>query len=377
MLRRGRQQQAATIERLRNCAKLIIHEARDNAAKTNFAHSCDFVHASARTAKLLCEVECAARTDVTLLITGETGTGKEVLAAQIHAWSGRQGHLVTVNCAGLHEGLIESEVFGHRKGAFTDATQDHAGAAKRASGGTLFLDEIGEISPVNQAKLLRLLESKEIKAVGSDMAERIDLRIIAATNRNLSKLVREGRFRLDLYHRLCVFVVEIPPLRERAEDIRPLAEHFIATALKRNHRRMTFSEEALATIARLELRGNARELRSLIERMVIFGSDGGEATPLAVHNAALQHTAAAATLDDLQIDVLRKRRSCSLANEIKAYEKELIRGALQKSSGSITEAARLLGISHQALTKKINSAHQDLQSARKQPRRRSIFRKET
>lgn len=375
LLLRREAQSIETTERLRACARLIIQAARGVTAKMEHAHAGAFIHASPRTRELLDQVERAARTNVTILITGETGTGKEVLAAQIHAWSGRPGAFVAVNCAGLNENLIESEVFGHRRGAFTDAIQDHAGAAKSAAYGTLFLDEIGELSPANQAKLLRLLESKEIKAVGSDATEQIDVRIVAATNRDLSKLVSEGRFRLDLYHRLCVFEVEIPPLRERAEDIRPLAEHFITAALERHKRQLTFPEETLAAISKLELPGNARELRSLVERTVILGSEGGEVTPLVIDNLTLRRQPTAKVNAEAQTETPKEWSGRSLAEEIKAYEKELIRSALQKSGGSITEAARLLGISHQALTKKINSAHKDLQAARKQPRRRSIFRK--
>ncbi|MEJ7711087.1 MAG: sigma 54-interacting transcriptional regulator [Pyrinomonadaceae bacterium] len=320
LLRRS-PQNAKTIERLRACARLVIDAAGKASAKMDPSHpSCAFVHASPRMIELLLQVERAARTDVTLLITGETGTGKEVLAAQIHAWSGRRGALVAVNCAGLNENLIESEVFGHRKGAFTDAIQDYAGAAKRASGGTLFLDEIGELSQINQAKLLRLLENKEIKAVGSDAAEQIDLRIIAATNRDLARLVRERRFRLDLYHRLCVFEVEIPPLRERSSDIRSLAEHFIVSALKRYQRHITFSEEAYAAIARLELPGNARELRSLIERTIILGSNGDEVTPLVVHRLASRGMPAAADADPSSEASSPDWQRGSLAKEIRAHE---------------------------------------------------------
>lgn len=188
--------------------------------------------------------------------------------------------------------------------------------------------------------------------------------------------MREGRFRLDLYHRLCVFEVEIPPLRERSSDIRPLAEHFVASALKRYQRQMTFSEEAYGAISRLELPGNARELRSLIERTIILGSNGDEVTPLVVHKLASKGMPTSDDADSAsEASSSANWQRGSLAEEIRAHEKQLIRDALQKSGGLITEAARHLGISHQALTKKINGAHTDLKSARKEPRRRSIIRK--
>lgn len=363
--------QSETVERLRLCARTIIQAAQGLSPKVKAsAHRyAAFVHAAPQTTEMLRQVEQAALTDATLLITGETGTGKEVLAKLIHEFSGRTGTLVAVNCAALNENLIESEVFGHRKGSFTDAFEDYAGAAKTAAGGTLFLDEIGELSEANQAKMLRLLENKEIKAIGSETVEQVDVRIIAATNRNLPRLVQENSFRLDLYHRLCVFEVALPPLRERSEDIRPLAEFFITAALKRHNRRVTFTEESLIELSRLELRGNARELRSLIERTIITAKDGDVVTARTVETLAMRRSNSAS-----QGDLLHAWRGCSLTDELKAYEKDLIRRALEECDGSITETARLLGISHQSLIKKISSVHPELFNSRKEPRRRSIIR---
>ncbi|HVG38802.1 MAG TPA: sigma 54-interacting transcriptional regulator [Pyrinomonadaceae bacterium] len=361
-----------TIERLRRCARTIIQAAQGMAPppKPDAPKYAAFVHAAPQTTEMLRQLERASLTDATLLITGETGTGKEVLAKLVHECSGRAGALVTLNCAALNEELIESEVFGHKKGSFTDACEDYAGAAKMAEGGTLFLDEIGELSEANQAKILRLLENKEVRALGSERAERVDVRIVAATNRNLLRLVQESLFRLDLYHRLCVFEVALAPLRERREDIRPLAEFFITAALRRHGRRVTFTEESLLEISRLELRGNARELRSLIERTVIMAKEGDVVTARAVQTLAMRRAGGAA-----QGDLLHAWRGCSLGDEMKAYEKDLIRRALEECRGSITETARLLGISHQSLIKKINSIHPELFGARKEPRRRSIIRK--
>lgn len=363
-------QHAEAIERLRDRARAIIQTAQKSASNRSYAQT-SFVHGSPQTAEMLRQVRCAALTDATLLITGETGTGKEVLAKLVHEWSGRVGAFVALNCAALNENLVESELFGHRKGSFTDAIADYAGAAQTAAGGTLFLDEIGDLSAANQAKLLRLLENKEIRPVGGSVSENVDVRIVAATNRDLQRHVKQGIFRFDLYHRLCVFEVELLPLRARAEDIRPLAEHFIAAAVKRHNRQINFTAESLDAITHLELRGNARELRSLIERTVILSKDGDVVTPHAVQTLALRRAPSAAS----QGDLINAWRGCSLLSEIKAYEKELIRRALEQCRGSITDTARLLGISHQALIKKINTNHPDLLGSRKQPRRRSIIRR--
>ncbi len=213
-----------------------------------------------------------APTDTTILITGESGTGKEKIANVIHNLSSRKNQpLIKINCASLPASLIETELFGHEKGSFTGAINQHVGKFEQAHQGTLFLDEIGEIPLEIQVKLLRVIQEKEIERIGSNKSIKVDIRIIAATNRNLEKEVAEGRFRLDLYYRLCVFPLQLPALRDRKEDIRLLAQHFIRKCcekLKKNE--LNLSSESLKSLLNYNWPGNIRELENLIERSVIL-----------------------------------------------------------------------------------------------------------
>jgi transcriptional regulator with GAF, ATPase, and Fis domain len=217
------------------------------------------------------DVDCAARSDAKVLITGETGVGKEVVARLIHSRSARARHpLVTLNCAGVPETLLESELFGHVRGSFTDAYRDKKGLVESASNGTLFLDEIGEMSLRMQAVLLRFLETGEIQRVGADRAHtRVNVRLIAATNRDLKTQIGAGAFREDLYFRLNVVRIAIPPLRERASDVPLLANHFLATYCQQHRIGTAFSPEALQALAAYAWPGNVRELRNMIERLVL------------------------------------------------------------------------------------------------------------
>jgi transcriptional regulator with GAF, ATPase, and Fis domain len=227
--------------------------------------------ASASMAALVSMAERAAVGDGKVLITGESGVGKDLIARHIHERSGRRAHaLVAVNCAGLTESLLESELFGHVKGSFTGAYRDKPGKLQMANRGTLFLDEVGEMSLRMQALLLRFLENGEIQAVGSDApVARVDVRVIAATNRNLSELIAAGQFREDLLYRLRVINLDVPPLRQRTEDIRVLAAAFIA----RSGRAMTISEEALRALERYRWPGNVRELQNVVEQIVWLAQD--------------------------------------------------------------------------------------------------------
>lgn len=350
-------------ERLRRCARRIIATSRESLR--SFAESA-FVCASPQTKALLAYAQLIAPTGSAVLILGETGTGKDVLARLIHQWSGRTGRFVAVNCANLSETLFESQVFGHRRGSFTDAVNDYVGAAGEATGGTLFLDEIGELSLSAQAKLLRLIEHGEICPLGAGVPERIDLRVVAATNRDLEKLVEEGRFRVDLFYRLATFQLFIPPLRERPEDVRALASHFIQEAEQRYGKRLNWTEECFGEIGRLPLRGNARELRALIERTYISSANGATIRPEAVAVVGLRRTQRAG-FDDAW-------RSCSLEEELHHYEAELIKRALDHSGGRVTQAARLLGISHQRLSFILGTRHKGLLAGTPcERRRRSII----
>jgi transcriptional regulator with GAF, ATPase, and Fis domain len=213
--------------------------------------------------------------DTTVLISGESGTGKERIADCIHHLSSRKGKvLVKVNCATLPATLIESELFGHERGAFTGAVAKRTGKFEQAQGGTIFLDEIGEMPPDLQVKLLRVLQEKEIEPIGGRTSVKVDVRVIAATNRNLEKDVRDGRFRLDLYYRLNVFPIVLPSLRERVEDIPALAHHFINIYSRRSGKRITgLSDKVLKSMMAYSWPGNIRELEHLIERSVLLATD--------------------------------------------------------------------------------------------------------
>jgi transcriptional regulator with GAF, ATPase, and Fis domain len=209
----------------------------------------------------------------TVLIEGETGTGKEVVARAVHRLSPRSGKpLVILNCAAIPEALLEAELFGHTRGAFTGATQSRRGRIEVADGGTLFLDEIGEMPMILQAKILRFLESGELQRVGDNEITHVDVRVIAATHQHLEKRASEGTFRLDLYHRLAVFPVEVPPLRDRTEDIAALCEHFL-DLLGKNAPRMQIAANALEKLLIYDWPGNVRELAHVLERAYILAGD--------------------------------------------------------------------------------------------------------
>ncbi len=283
----AKSQHPETPVRLRSSVRRVL-EGRETRA-TEFTTPA-FVYAAAQTKTLLHNAHRVSTTSSPVLITGETGTGKEVLARMIHQWSGRAGDMVAINCAAIPDALIESQLFGHKKGSFTDAVADYAGAVRQAANGTLFLDEIGELSIGNQGKLLRLIENGEIHPVGASVPERVEVRIIAATNHNLHERVAQKLFRDDLLYRLNTFHLEIPPLRERPEDIPVIAEYFIKEMAERHNRRVTFTPEAIAAMRVLPLRGNARELRSLIERTILTAKDTATISPQAIETIAMRQT---------------------------------------------------------------------------------------
>jgi transcriptional regulator with GAF, ATPase, and Fis domain len=255
--------------------------------------------------KMLEEVETVATTDVNVLVTGESGTGKELVARALHRLSERRGTLVRVNCASIPRELFESEFFGHAKGSFTGAIKDRAGRFRLADGGSLFLDEIGEIPLDMQSKLLRVLQEGEYERVGEEKTNKVDVRVIAATNRNLKKEVEEGRFREDLYYRLNVFPIEVAPLRERAEDILLLADHFIRRAAPKFKRpARPLSDENKRALQRYGWPGNIRELQNVIERALILSRSG----PLRFDLPSDGAPPAAATIADVVSDLEMKRR---------------------------------------------------------------------
>ena len=286
-----------------------------------------------------------AQTDATVLITGESGTGKDLLARAIHLASLRaQGPLVALNCAGIPENLLESELFGYEKGAFTDAKKGKPGRFQLADRGTLFLDEIGEMSLAAQAKLLRVLEHHIVEPLGGVRGTKVDIRVIAATNQELPELIKRERFRLDLYYRINVYQLRIPALRERPEDIEPILDLFLETARReRGSRIQGIAPEALALLQRYSWPGNVRELHNVVEWITI-SCKGGEIRP--EHLPATIKGGAAAGPVEEPID---QRSLLSFGLSVEEIEKAMLQEALQKTGGNVSEASRLLKVTRNTL----------------------------
>jgi len=292
-------------------------------------------------------IQKVAQYKSTILITGESGTGKEVVARALHYHSDRsQAPFMPVNCGAIPENLLESELFGHSKGAFTDAIRTKKGLFEEADGGTLFLDEIGELPPQLQVKLLRVLQDGEIRRVGEAKAIQIDVRIVAATVKDLVKEVNEGRFRDDLFYRLNVVPVHIPPLRERREDIPLLVTHFIKKHTQSLGKNVAGIEpKALEVLINYKWFGNVRELENTIERAIVLAD--GESIELQNLPLGIQNFEERVEVTPLS------EEEYSIKKASKALETALIRRALKKTKGNHTHAARLLEISHRALLYKI------------------------
>ncbi len=286
-------------------------------------------------------VEKVLHADTFVMLTGETGTGKEMLARCIHFNGARkEGPFVTQNCGALPPELLESELFGHKKGAFTGAVEDRPGLFETADGGTVFLDEIGETSPAMQVRLLRVLQDGEIRRVGESTDRKVDVRVIAATNRDLRAEVREGRFREDLYFRLNVFPIEVPPLRNRTEDVPPLAAHFLGTYAPDRQVRVT--PEAMDLLCRYAWPGNVRELENEVQRSLLLAGDTDRIGPELLSEGVRGNAAPG----ELQAEG-------TLKGEVTRIEREMIAEALARTGGNRTHAARALGISRWGLVQKI------------------------
>ena len=296
---------------------------------------------SGRMQEVLSLVRRVAGSDATILIQGESGTGKELIARAIHYASPRAGApLVSVNCAALPETLLESELFGHEKGAFTGAVAARKGRFELADGGSLFLDEIGDLPLHLQVKLLRVLQEREFERVGSSRPVAVNVRLLAATHRDLEALVRAGRFRDDLYYRINVVSISLPPLRERREDIPLLLDHFVEKFSRRNGKRIGgLTREAREALLRYDYPGNVRELENLVERAVILTRDeviGLEDLPLGVKEREGE------TSGETSLTVL-----------VEGLERRMIREALARADGVQTQAAEILGISERVLRYKL------------------------
>ena len=293
--------------------------------------------------EVLATVRQVADSRANVLLEGESGTGKEMVARAIHGLSSRrQGPFVAVHCAALAPQLLESELFGHEKGAFTGAVERRIGRFEQANGGTLFLDEIGEIDAATQVKLLRVLGERTMERVGGNKTLEVDVRLVAATHRNLETMVREGKFREDLFFRIRVVQIHLPPLRERPEDIPILAEHFRREYTRENGRGdLPFSKEAILALQSCRWPGNVRELRTAVEHGVVLAR-GKEIGP-----------------KDLPASVLERGGSTQSANskpgslQLEILERQAIESALRQTGQNITEAAKLLGISRRTLHRKL------------------------
>jgi DNA-binding NtrC family response regulator len=302
--------------------------------------------------RVLDTIERVADSPVTVLITGESGTGKELVVAALHDRSSRaRGPLITVNCGAIPENLIEAELFGHTRGAFTGATSARQGFVAAAEGGTLFLDEVGELPLQVQVKLLRLLQQREYTMVGDSRVQKSDIRIVAATNRDLDAEVTARRFREDLYYRLNVVHVELPALRDRADDIELLAMHFVRTCSARCGRSVTgFTPEAMAALRAFPWPGNVRSLENTIERAVLFAHGNLVAVEdlpekiRQVRPASPQASGSPTALPDTGID---------LRSAVESYENQLISAALTRTNGNKNRAAQLLGLNRTTLVEMI------------------------
>jgi transcriptional regulator with PAS, ATPase and Fis domain len=298
--------------------------------------------------------ERAAESPIAVLIEGETGTGKELVARGIHAASPRRaGPFIAVNCAALPESLIEDQLFGHRRGAFTGATQDRKGFFEAASGGTVFLDEIGEMPLAMQAKLLRVLQEGAVTPIGDTRAKPIDVRVISATNRELKAEIACERFRSDLYYRLATLRIAVPPLRERREDIPLLAERLTAAAARKLHRPVRgIDRDAMRALTEFEWPGNVRQLQNEIERAVALVPDGGAISPAHL-SEELQPSPTVARGKPSRSGDASKGAAGDLRSARAGFEAQHIATALQECGGNVAKAARSLGLSRNGLQKKL------------------------
>jgi len=314
--------------------------------------------------RLMAQIRRVAASETRVCILGETGTGKELVARTIHESSPRHGGpFVTLNCAAVPAELIESELFGHEKGAFTGAVARHTGKFEMAHGGTLFLDEIGDMPLAMQAKLLRVLEEGEVERVGGNKPVPVDARVVVATHRNLEELVKQNAFRQDLFHRIYVFPVALPPLRQRLDDIPVLAQHFARQISAQNG----WKEKAIVPEAMEDLRhyawpGNVRELRNVVERLLLIAS--GESVTRGDVRLALPGTGRGVGIENSESDGTATRPG-TLAERVEAFEREVLVGELTRNGHHMTNTARALGLERSHLYKKCQQLGIDLRELRK------------
>jgi DNA-binding NtrC family response regulator len=301
--------------------------------------------------KIFDTIEKVSASDSTILITGESGTGKELVARAIHFNSSQKNQpLVTVNCGAIPEELLESELFGHEKGAFTGAIRTRIGRFELAQGGTIFLDEIGDMSPALQVKMLRVIQEKEFERIGGVKTIQVDVRIIAATNQNLEKAVAEKKFREDLFYRINVIPIHLPPLRERGPDIAILANHFLIKFVKLKKKSLFhFSQEALGCLIRYPWPGNVRELENLVEMLVVMREEGNIEVSDLPPKLLNQNEPEPSSLCHICLPV----NGLNFNEMVSQFEKDLLLQALRKSSGVKNRAAKLLNLNRTTLVEKL------------------------
>ena len=309
--------------------------------------------------RMMVQLERVAASESRVCILGETGTGKELVARTIHERSPRaSGPFITLNCAAVPGELIESELFGHEKGSFTGAAGRHIGKFEQANQGTIFLDEIGDMPLVMQAKLLRVLEEGEVERIGGDKPISVDVRVVVATHRDLESRVREEKFRQDLFHRIYVFPLVLPPLRERRDDILALVEHFAAHVSAQNGwKPVPFTAEATEALQSYSWPGNVRELRNMVERLMLLASDGK--VDLATVQLALPKNSVGGIVFSLS-------SSGGLAERVQGFEREVILAELKHSQQNVSLAAKSLGLERSHLYKKAEQLGIDLRAMRRQ-----------
>jgi DNA-binding NtrC family response regulator len=299
--------------------------------------------------RVMAQIERVAASEARICIYGETGTGKELVARTLHEKSNRAaGPFVTLNCAAVPAELIESELFGHEKGSFTGAAQRHTGKFEQAHRGTLFLDEIGDMPPAMQAKLLRVLEEGEVERIGAEKPTTVDVRVVVATHRNLEQLVESGGFRRDLYHRVVVFPVELPPLRQRSEDLPALVEHFARQVSAQNGwKPVPFAGDAIDALKRYAWPGNIRELRNVVERLLLLAGAqvDAEAVELALPAAHANRSPAA-------VGGAIADSGGALAERVLSFERAEVLKELERHNRHITQTAKALGLERSHLYKK-------------------------
>lgn len=346
-----------------NALKLQRLESENKQLKQRLGKH-EIVWKGAAMQRVMAQVERVAASETRVCILGETGTGKELVARTIHERSPRaSGAFVTLNCAAVPAELIESELFGHEKGSFTGAAARHLGKFEQANQGTIFLDEIGDMPLTMQAKLLRVLEEGEVERIGGDKPVNVDVRVVVATHRDLEARAREGKFRQDLFHRIYVFPLTLPPLRERKEDIPALVEHFAGQVCAQNGwKPIAFCADALEALQSYGWPGNVRELRNMVERLMLLATDG----QVDRETVEVALPAGSASGSGLSSSFASSFHSGPLAERVDAFEREEILAELKRSHSNVSMAAKSLGLERSHLYKKAEQLGIDLRAMRRE-----------